>query len=82
MKKSARKYNCVRCHAQIIICSACDRGNIYCGSICSQQARVQNHQISNQLYQKSLKGRLKHAERQRGYRAQRERKKSDGSGFR
>lgn len=66
--KSARLYNCARCQNQVIICSFCDRGNIYCGSICSRRARVQNHRIANQIYQKSPQGRQKHAARQRRYR--------------
>jgi hypothetical protein len=68
MKKSARLYSCARCHQQVIICSHCDRGNIYCGAACSQQSRTQKHQIANQIYQKTHRGRQKHAERQRRYR--------------
>ena len=67
MKKSARLFNCARCLKQVIICSHCDRGNLYCGPACSQQARAQNHRIANQIYQKSLRGRHKNAERQRRY---------------
>jgi hypothetical protein len=75
MKKSAREFNCARCHRQVIICSSCDRGNIYCGPSCSRQARVINHRIANQIYQKTLKGRRKHADRQRRYR-QRQKEKT------
>ena len=74
MKKTARDFNCVRCHRQVIICSACDRGNIYCGLPCSRQAHVINHRLANQRYQDTLKGRQKHAARQRRYR-QREKEK-------
>jgi hypothetical protein len=76
MKKTrdtARLFYCARCHQPVVICSRCDRGNIYCGSICSAHARVLNHRIANQKYQHSLKGRLKHAQRQQHYR---ERKKA------
>lgn len=68
MKKSAREFNCARCHKQVIICSPCDKGNIYCGYICSRRSRALNHRIANQVYQKTLKGRQKHAQRQRRYR--------------
>ncbi len=68
MKKNARVFNCARCHVQVVICSHCDRGNIYCGSNCSRQALAINHRTANQIYQKTLKGRQKHAERQRRYR--------------
>ncbi len=68
MKKSAREFNCARCHKQVIICSPCDRGNIYCGRICSRRSRALNHRIANQIYQKTQKGQQKHALRQRRYR--------------
>lgn len=68
MKDTAREFNCARCHRQVIICSACDRGNIYCGTDCSRCARAMNHRRANERYQQSLKGRQKHAERQRRYR--------------
>jgi hypothetical protein len=71
MITSARLFNCARCYKQVIICSYCDRGNIYCGSICSRHARVEKHCIANQRYQKSIKGRQKHAKRQRHYRERR-----------
>lgn len=64
----ARLFHCTRCHAPVVICSWCDRGNIYCGSICSEASRRVNHRFANQKYQQSLKGRLRHAKRQRLYR--------------
>ena len=74
MKKSAREFNCARCHKQVVICSPCDRGNIYCGRDCSRRSRALNHRIANQIYQKTLNGRQKHAQRQHRYR-QREKEK-------
>ena len=65
--KSARLYQCVRCHRQCIICRNCDRGNIYCELSCAQQARVQNRRIANKVYQKTFRGKQKHADRQRSY---------------
>lgn len=67
-KKTARLFCCARCFQLVAICSPCDRGNIYCGSICSGRSRALNHRIANQKYQHSLKGRLKHAQRQQRYR--------------
>jgi hypothetical protein len=69
MKNSIRLYRCARCHCKVVICSDCDRNNIYCSESCSQDARLQCCRLSNQRYQQSLKGRLKHALRQRRYRA-------------
>lgn len=77
MKNSARLFNCIRCYSQRVICSHCDRGNIYCGPTCSQHARAQKHRIANQKYQKSLQGRRKHAERQKRYRQRQKNKVTD-----
>ncbi len=77
MEKSARIYNCARCHHQTVICNDCDRGNIYCGPLCSQQSRAQNHRKANQSYQKSLRGRQKHAARQRRYHERNKNKVTD-----
>lgn len=66
--KSVRLFNCASCSSQTTICSKCDRGNIYCGSMCSREARTRNHRKANKRYQKTQKGRMNNAERQRRYR--------------
>ena len=71
MEPSVRLYNCARCHHQVIICSPCDRGNIYCAGPCAQAARKASLKAAGKRYQRSCRGRLKHAERQRRYRARR-----------
>jgi hypothetical protein len=81
MEKPARLFNCARCKRQVIICTLCDRGNVYCGLICSRRSRMQNHRIANQKYQNSLKGRLKHAQRQRRYRQRLKEKVTDQGSF-
>ena len=74
MEKTARLFHCMRCHCQVTICSTCDRGNIYCGSVCASTARVSSVRAAGKRYQQSYQGRLKHAARQRRYR-ERENKK-------
>ena len=74
MQSSARLFNCARCRCQVAICSHCDRGNIYCGKRCSETARRQSQREASKRYQKTRRGRLAHAERQRRY-CQRRRKK-------
>jgi len=69
MQNTARLFNCARCRAQVLICSGCDRGNIYCGRTCSQQARRESLRAAGRRYQRSRRGRLLHAERQRRYRS-------------
>ena len=69
MKLSSRLFNCIGCCTQTIVCSDCDRGQIYCGKICSQLARLQSHRAAEKRYQASFTGRMNHALRQRRYRA-------------
>lgn len=74
MQSNARLFNCARCHCQVVICSHCDRGNIYCGKRCSQAARRQSLREANKRYRQTRRGRLAHAERQRRYRQRRRQK--------
>ncbi len=68
MCHSGRIYNCVRCQHQVIICSHCDRGNIYCSGECAKQSRHEKQQEAAERYQSSPKGRQRHAQRQHQYR--------------
>jgi hypothetical protein len=74
MSQSARVFNCERCHQQVIICSHCDRGNIYCAGQCATQARKEKTAKAQKTYQQSPKGRETHAQNQMDYR-QRQREK-------
>ena len=74
MELSGRLFNCVRCHRLVTICSPCDRNNIYCGSTCSRAARQKSCSMAADRYQKSHRGRLKHAERQQHYRGRKKNK--------
>ena len=68
MCDSGRLYNCALCHQQVIICSHCDRGNIYCADGCAQYARTHKQKAASKRYQSSPRGRQCHARRQRQYR--------------
>ena len=74
MQSSARLFNCARCRRQVVICSHCDRGNLYCGGRCSQRVRRQSVRAAGGRYQSSRRGRWVHAERQRRYRRRRRQK--------
>lgn len=76
MCQEARLFNCQRCHEQIIICRHCDRGNIYCGSQCAEASRRESCRAADVRYEKTQKGKLNRAERQRRYR-QRQREKKE-----
>ncbi len=75
--KTARLYSCSRCHAQVIICPSCDRGNRYCTEGCSLLARQESHRFNNRKYQKTRKGRFKNAARQAAYRLRQKQKVTD-----
>lgn len=69
MEHAPRLFSCMRCHAQTLVCSHCDRGQIYCGPSCAHAARVQSCRAAEKRYQLTPGGKMKHALRQRRYRA-------------
>ena len=79
MELSARLYNCARCHCQVVVCSECDRGNLYCAGGCARAARTLSLRASGKRYQSTRRGRFKHAERQRRYRFRRKKVTHQGS---
>lgn len=79
MENTARLYHCARCHRQVVICRHCDRGNIYCAQGCAEAARKEGLRAAGRRYQRSRQGRLRHAERQRRYRARRQKVTHQGS---
>lgn len=64
----ARLFLCALCRAQVVICSRCDRGHIYCAG-CAGRARGEAQRAASRRYQGSHRGRLLHAARARRYRA-------------
>lgn len=68
MKRDARLYQCVSCHKQCLICSECDRGNIYCLDGCADIARRKSCRAANQRYQNTSRAKTLHAARQKRYR--------------
>lgn len=78
MCDTARLFNCDRCGGQVVICSCCDRGNRYCQG-CAPAARQDARRSAGKRYQHSRRGRLAHAQRQRRYRARRQKVTHQGS---
>jgi hypothetical protein len=64
----ARLFVCARCHAQVLLCSRCDRGQRYCGRVCSRAARSESRRDAAERYQRSRAGRIAHAARSRRWR--------------
>ena len=63
LERSARLFLCVRCRQQVVLCSHCDHGQVYCSPSCSSAGRHEHRRRSAQRYQSSRGGRLKHAAR-------------------
>lgn len=64
LDNSFRIFNCRRCSAQVILCRACDRGNIYCSSVCATERRKETLRRAGQRYSRTFAGRMKAAARQ------------------
>ena len=75
MRESLRQFNCARCHQYCEIGGCCDRGNIYCGMLCSMAARAASLLAAGARYQRSFKGAIKNAARQAKWRAKERLKK-------
>lgn len=75
----ARLFLCGRCRAQVLICSHCDRGQMYCLKGCARKARLLAQRQAGRRYQTSRRGRLNHAVRSRRYRARKNNVTHQGS---
>ena len=64
----ARRFLCARCRAPMLVCSHCDRGQIYCATGCAAAARQHSQREAGRRYQGSLRGRFRHAARTRRWR--------------
>jgi hypothetical protein len=71
MARSARLFLCARCRDQVLLCSHCDRGQLYCGRVCSFAGRRERRRQTAERYQRSRVGRLKHAARSACWRQRR-----------
>jgi hypothetical protein len=63
LDRSARLFLCARCRDQVLLCSACDRGQQYCSRTCSSVSRRERRRETAERYQSSRGGQLKHAAR-------------------
>jgi len=64
----ARRFLCARCRTPVLVCSHCDRGQIYCAAGCAAAVRQQSQRDAGRRYQGSLRGRFRHAARTRRWR--------------
>jgi len=75
----ARLFLCQGCRVQVLICSHCDRGHIYCAEGCAGKARRRSQREAGRRYQTSHHGRINHAARARRYRARKNNVTHQGS---
>jgi hypothetical protein len=61
----ARLFWCHGCRVQVLICSHCDRGHMFCVEGCAREARRHSQRDAGRRYQTSRRGRLNHAARSR-----------------
>ena len=64
----ARRFLCARCRTPALVCSRCDRGQIYCATGCAAVARLQSQRDAGRRYQCSRPGRFMHAARTQRWR--------------
>jgi hypothetical protein len=74
MKGSFRLFYCSRCHLKTVICSRCDRGNIYCRPACGYFSRKITLQRAAKKYQATRIGRQNNATRQQRFRTRQKQK--------
>ena len=79
MELPGRLFVCAACRVQVMICSHCDRGQIYCPGPCALRARRESLRAAGRRYQSTRRGRHAHAERTRHYRARRNKVTHQGS---
>jgi hypothetical protein len=77
-RRQGRLFVCAEpgCRVQVVICSDCDRGHIYCAD-CAPHARRRSLHQAGRRYQASSRGRIKHAARSRRYRERQNREREN-----
>lgn len=61
-------YLYLRCRSQALICSRCDRGQMYCTPDWAKAARKEKQRCARRRYQAGARGRAMHAERSTRFR--------------
>ena len=68
MEPTPRLFLCMLCHGQVVLCSWCDHGQIYCSRACAHFSRQKSLRLARRRYQKTFNGRRNHAACQARYR--------------
>ncbi len=65
--RSARQFSCASCRTLALICSACDRGSIYCPP-CAPSTRAERQRAARRKYRNTTQGRRQNAAAQARFR--------------
>ncbi len=76
---SSRLFLCARCKRVVVICTSCDRGQIYCNTDCAEIRRRETIRQAARKYQGTAVGARNHARRQARYRMRQEKVTHQGS---
>jgi hypothetical protein len=68
---SGRLFLCAGCRAQVVVCSGCDRGQVYCPDGCAKRARHRTLRQAAQRYRRTGRARRMQAARTARWRARR-----------
>lgn len=68
LRPYCRRFFCDRCRQGVEVCSWCDCGQRYCTRSCREVARLRSVREAGARYQRTSRGRRKHAARQLAYR--------------
>ena len=77
MEPTSRLFLCILCLTQVVLCSGCDHGQIYCSRVCAFFARQKSLRLARSRYQQTFNGRRNHAARQARYRMKLKNKVTD-----
>ena len=72
----ARHYRCGRCGLEVAVCSSCDRGQVYCGVVCSESARRDSDRRAGKRYRETPAGARCNARRQQEFRRRKKAEKA------
>jgi hypothetical protein len=67
-----RRFHCLSCMCEVILCSCCDRGNVYCGSCRPERARARSWR-ARATYRSTVRGKKVRALAERRRRERRRR---------
>ena len=73
--RADRRYHCRGCGIAVWVCGTCERGQSYCPGDCKEVRRGEQLRRAAVRYQRSRRGALNHAARQRRYRQRRRRER-------